>query len=208
MRALALGALVDDTYEDNMNDLIKNDNKENDKDKDKETNEQVIVQNTLQRAAQLKHWKLVALLLLWGGDAEAKDSLGRNLVHYIAAMKDPSISMLLSVLRKNPTLGGWEDLEGKSPLQYAEDAANGTVATIIRVFQAQIDESKGPRGSINGVLSGQESPDVNLEKSPYNNNNTSTTTNNNNTKTGLHISTAFERVLSFTNKSPFRRKKK
>ena len=126
MRALALGASVDDECEANEDFLDKN-------------TEVILVQSAVQRAAQLKHWRIVALLLLWGANSESLDSLGRNLVHYIAAIPDSSVSVLLSILRKNALLGGWEDSEGRTPLQYAEESANAPVATIIRIFQAQND---------------------------------------------------------------------
>lgn len=154
LRALALGASVDDKYESNS----KANGGEDSSDK-------ICIQSSMQRAAQLKHWKIVALLLLWGADAEYRDSLGRNLIHYLASMNDSSIAILLSVLRKNPSLGGWMDAEGRSPLLYAELAENAPVATIIRVFQAQVDESssgmtRGPMAEYKNVNnnSGHESP--------------------------------------------------
>lgn len=171
LRALALGASVDDTCE-----------------------EENIVQNAVQRAAQLKHWNIVALLLLWGADAEYCDSLGRNLIHYLSSMDDSSISVLLSVLRKNPALGGWCDSEGRSPLQYAETAENAPVATIIRVFQAQVDEPPNTAKPKIGNNSGQESPMLSeATKTP-------TTTS--------QIATAFEKVLHLTQRGPFKRKVK
>lgn len=173
LRALALGASVDDTYEageDSCGD--------------------VLIQSAVQRVAQLKHWNLVALLLLWGADAEYRDSLGRNLIHYLASIGDSSISVLLSVLRKNPTLGSWTDAEGSTPLQYAETAENAPVATIIRVFQAQIDESnqKGPKDNNNN--SGMESPLLMESKGASN-----------------QIATALEKVLNLSQRGPFKRKK-
>lgn len=150
LKALALGALVDDTIE------IVDDNQES----------VVIVQSAVQRAAQLKRWTLVALILLWGADTEYVDTLGRNLVHYLAAIPDLNVSVLLTVLRKNAGLGGWEDRNGRTSLQYAEESANAPVATIIRIFQAQMDEAtavtnKGPLSAVsnnNAIQSGQESP--------------------------------------------------
>lgn len=186
LKALALGALVDDTCEVCDPDVSD-----------------VLIQSAIQRSSHLKYWNLVALLLLWGADAEYCDSLGRNLIHYLASIPDSSISVLLSILRKNPSLGGWSDSEGRTPLQYAEVAQNAPVATIIRVFQAQLDEdsasSKGGPGGIriiNNVASGQDSPgSVCPPKTP-------TTTTNSTT-----LSSAFEKVLQFTNRGPFKRKK-
>ena len=190
LRALALGALVDDTCEytldneDSANDVSETDASEKDNEPLCEFESQV--QSALQRAAQLKHWNIVALLLLWGADAEYRDSLGRNLIHYLASISDSSISVLLSVLRKNPSLGGWSDAGGRSPLQYAEEAENAPVATIIRVFQAQVDESSKQR---NGNGSGQESPFMTESKTPTN-----------------QIATALEKVLQLTQRGPFKRK--
>lgn len=182
LRALALGAFVDDTYESNEF-------------KEDDLSDKICVQNAVQRAAQLKHWNIVALLLLWGADAEYRDSLGRNLIHYLASMTDSSISVLLSILRKNSSLGGWTDAEGRSPLLYAELAENAPVATIIRVFQAQVDESssmsRGPMAEYKIVNnSGQESPLLSESKTPTN-----------------QIATALEKVLNLTQNGPFDRKK-
>jgi ankyrin repeat protein len=176
LRALALGASVNDTYESSLSDG------------------EIFVQSAVQRAAQLKHWNMVALLLLWGADAEYRDSLGRNLIHYLASNPDSSISVLLSVLRKNSSLGGWTDYEGRTPLLYAEMAENAPVATIIRVFQAQVDESAASRagGPKNGNNSGQESPSLSEDKS---------------TLSANQISTALEKVLNLTQNGPFNRRK-
>ena len=96
LKALVLGALVDDTIEiESIEDGGS------------------LVQSAVQRAAQLKHWTLVSLLLLWGAETEHVDSLSRNLVHYLAAIPDSSVSVLLTVLRKNAGLGGWEDPGGQ-----------------------------------------------------------------------------------------------
>lgn len=224
LRALALGATVDDTceiYVDTEDDIEGIENNVGIEDtkgiedttdtKDFESSDAGHVQSALQRAAQLKKWTIVALLLLWGADAEFQDSLGRNLIHYLAMIPDSSISVLLSVLRKNPALGGWEDCEGRTPLQYAEMSENAPVATIIRVFQAQLDEdsqhplSKGPTSRlVDSTLSGQDSPDpsgsVQAPKTPTTSVPTSTT-----------LSAAFEKVLNLTNlkqRGPFKRKNK
>lgn len=173
LRALALGASVDDTFESTEDEEI------------------VCVQSAVQRAAELKHWNIVALLLLWGADAEYLDSLGRNLIHYLASISDSSISVLLSVLRKNPSLGGWMDSEGRTPLLYAEIAENAPVATIIRVFQAQVDESTSTSTRLKQATnSGQESPTFSESKTPVN-----------------QIATAFEKVLNLTQNGPFKRRK-
>lgn len=149
LKALALGALIDDTIEiDNL------------------------VQSAVLRAAQLKHWTVVSLILLWGADTEHVDTLGRNLVHYLAAIPDSSVSVLLTVLRKNAGLGGWEDREGRTPLQYAEESTNAPVATIIRIFQAQMDEATAAvnRGPLSAgaaaVQSGQDSPVFSAAQTP------------------------------------------
>lgn len=186
LRALALGAIVEDTCE------ITEDNSG--------VGGAVVIQNAVQRATQLKNWNLVTLLLLWGAEAEYCDSLGRNLVHYLASIPDSSISVLLSILRKNPSLGGWTANDGRTGLQYAEAAENAPVATIIRVFQAQVDEAsrspitiKTTPGGLNIMpsLSGQETPE--MPESPR----TNTTT----------LSNAFEKVLQLTQKGPFKRSK-
>ena len=178
LKALVLGALVDDTIE-----IIKDNCS--------------LVQSAVQRAAQLKHWTLVSLLLLWGAETEHVDSLGRNLVHYLAAIPDSSVSVLLTVLRKNAGLGGWEDREGRTPLQYAEESANAPVATIIRIFQAQMDEAtaaanKGPLSATNAAqtLSGQESPILSAAQTPI-----------------AAVTAAFEKVLSQYGGQPYKPKK-
>ncbi len=130
MQALALGGSADDECEAGEENCLFGGREERG----------VLVQNAVQRSAQLGHWRLVALLLLWGANSESLDTSGCNLVHYIAAIPDSSVSVLLSVLRKNPSLGACEDQQNRTPLQYAEECANGPVATIIRIFQAQIDE--------------------------------------------------------------------
>lgn len=176
LRSLSLGASVEDTCE-----ISESDGEEKE-----------LVQTALQRAAQLKHWNIVALLLLWGADSENLDSLGRNLIHYLASIPDSSISVLLSVLRKNPSLGLWEDSDGRTPLQYAEISQNAPVATIIRIFQAQIideePQTKGP-GPRFVPTSGQDSPST--PKTP------SATT----------LTSAFEKVLQLTHRGPFKRNK-
>lgn len=120
LRSLALGAPVDDTIAE-----------------DDESNENVFVQTTAQRATQLQHWQILALLLLWGADVEATDSQGRNIVHYLSNLPADRIPVLLSVLRKNAALATVQDGSEKSPLQLAEEAENGQVATVLRVFVSQ-----------------------------------------------------------------------
>jgi len=189
LRALALGASVDEKYEYESNEFKEEEEDSSDK------RICVQVQSAVQRAAQLKHWNIVALLLLWGADAEYRDSLGRNLIHYLASMKDSSISVLLSILRKNPSLGGWTDSEGRTSLLYAEMAENAPVATIIRIFQAQVDEStsmtRSPMPEYKNLNnSGQESPLLSESKTPTN-----------------QIATAFEKVMNLTQNGPFERRK-
>ena len=88
---------------------VDNDTTEGAVDNTKSTVKSVIplIQCAVQRAAHLKNWNMVALLLLWGADTDYCDSLGRNLIHYLAIIPDSSISVLLSILRKNPSLGGF-----------------------------------------------------------------------------------------------------
>lgn len=185
LRALALGAIVEDTCENT-----------------EEATGVVVIQSSVQRATQLKNWNVVALLLLWGADAEYCDSLGRNLIHYLASIPDSSISVLLSILRKHPSLGGCPDREGRTGLQYAEMAENAPVATIIRVFQAQVDEAnRSPLKSAAAagnpaLLSGQDTPEMPESPKPTNN------TNNSN-----QLANAFEKVLQLTQKGPFKRSK-
>lgn len=172
LRALAMGALVDDAVED-----------------DTETTSGVLVQSAVQRATQLGHWRVVALLLVWGADAEMGDSQGRNLVHYLATLPTPSISVLLSVLRKNPSLGTTEDASGKTPLQWAEETENGPVATIIRVFKAQHER----RSPLEPAISGQDSPNLSADEPDKPNH------------ASRNLTSALSRMLHFSR--PFRRKK-
>ena len=66
-------------------------------------------------------------------------------------------------------------------MQYAESSQNAPVATIIRVFQAQIDEeSKGPSSQVNNSLN-------------FNQDKNKTTA-------------AFEKVLQLSHREPFKRK--
>ena len=123
LRALALGAPVDDTIAE-----------------DDESNENAFVQTAAHRATQLQHWQILALLLLWGADVEAIDSQGRNLVHYLSDLPPERIPVLLSVLRKNAALATVQDGAGKTPLQLAEEAENGQVATVLRVFVSQSEK--------------------------------------------------------------------
>ncbi len=147
LKALALGAPVDDT-------LIEDDFESAEECEDEEgLGRKQFVQTALQRAAQLGHWQCLALLLLWGGDGEAVDSQGRNLVHYLSDLPAERIPMLLTVLRKNAALGGVEDESGLTPLQLAEQAQNGQVATIMRVFKSQCEK----RGLVSS-RSGSETP--------------------------------------------------
>ena len=157
LKALALGAPVDDT-------LIEEDFEgapESEAENSPEGHKQ-FVQTAVQHAAHLGHWRCLALLLLWGADAEAVDSQGRNLVHYLANLPAERIPVLLSVLRKNAALGGVEDENGLTPLQLAEQAQNGQVATIMRVFKSQCEkrslvpsrsgsETPVPSSGLNGV---------------------------------------------------------
>lgn len=174
LKALALGALVDDTIEI-------------------DENEEPFVQSAVLRATQLKHWTVVSLILLWGANTEHVDTLGRNVVHYLAFIPDSSVSVLLTVLRKNAGLGGWEDREGRTPLQYAEESANAPVATIIRIFQAQMDEAtaaanRGPLSAVAAaVQSGQDSPV--LSSAPI-----------------TSLTTAFEKVLNHYGGLPYKPK--
>ena len=182
LKALVLGSLVDDTIE------IEGEN-------------EPLVQSAVQRAAQLKHWTVVCLLLLWGADTEHVDTLGRNLVHYLAGIPDSSISVLLTVLRKNAALGGWEDRAGRTPLQYAEESANAPVATIIRIFQAQMDEAtaaanKGPLSASAttpaalqplAISSGSDSPIISAAQTPI-----------------ISMTAAFEKVLNHYGGQPFK----
>lgn len=185
LKSLALGALVDDTIEIEA------------KNEDLENNE-TLIQSAVQRAAQLKQWTSVSLLLLWGAEIDHVDTLGRNLVHYLAGMSDSSISVLLTISRKNVGLGGWEDRAGRTPLQYAEESTNAPVATIIRIFQAQMDEAtaasnRGPLSASAVVqplpASGQESPLLFPESSqtPFNT-----------------MTAAFEKVLNHYGGKPFK----
>ena len=139
----------------------------------------------------------MSLLLLWGADTEHVDTFGRNLVHYLAGIPDSSVSVLLTVLRKNVVLGGWEDREGRTPLQYAEESANAPVATIIRIFKAQMDEataaaSKGPlsASATNAAVSGQESPILSASQTPI-----------------TSMTAIFEKVLNHYGGQPFKYKK-
>lgn len=177
LKALALGALVDDTIETGEE-------------------EGTFVQSAVLRAAHLKHWTVVSLILLWGADTEHVDTLGRNIVHYLAVIPDSSVSVLLTVLRKNAGLGGWEDREGRTPLQYAEESANAPVATIIRIFQAQMDEftaaaNKGPLSAAVANQSGQDSPILSAAQTPI-----------------TAMTNAFEKVLNHYGGQPYKPKSK
>ena len=143
LKALALGAPVDDT-------LVDDDFETADQD---DENAKQSVSSAVQHAAFLNHWRCLALLLLWGADAEAVDSHGRNLVHYLSNIPADRIPVLLSVLRKNATLVGVEDEAGCTPLQLAEQAGNGQVATVMRVFKSQFEK----RG-LSASRSGSETP--------------------------------------------------
>lgn len=184
LRALALGALVDDNSEEiTTEDSLA----------PEEEAKSVLVQNALQRSAQLGHWQVLALLLLWGANVEAVDSIGRNLVHYLAEHDQPSVSVLLSVLRKNPGLGGVEDSNGRTPLQYAEDCENGPVATIIRIFRTQMEK----RSIAETLPSGQETPTSDSNQNDG--------ISNNNTNKKKHLASVIGKMLHFN--KPFRRRK-
>ena len=243
LKALALGALADDTIENGESEEDAENNLERCADADLSgkldlngsengnepiSNEEIeisenkseigsvnisedafLIQSAVQRAAEQKHWNFVALLLLWGADIDHRDSRGRNLIHYLSSIPDSSISVLLSVLRKNPSLGGCGDSKGRTPLQYAEISENAPVATIIRVFQAQIEESISSSVTATAttkltrpesIPSGQESPETSWE---YENVNTakipSISMNN--------LTLAFSKVMEMTQRGPFKRRR-
>lgn len=120
----------------------------------------------IHRAADLRHWPIVALLRVWGADPAASDSLGRNLIHHLAILATHSdspasqvVSLLLSLLRRAPHLSIVPDKSGQSALQLAEALENAELTTIMRVFESQI-----PVGSnhafINAADSESSSPSV------------------------------------------------
>ncbi len=152
LKALALGAPVDDTLIDEEFEVIAAAKSSEPEEANCETRKQ-FVKTAIQHAAQLGHWRCLALLLLWGADAEAVDSQGRNLVHYLSDLPADRIPVLLSVLRKNASLGGVEDEAGWTPLQLAEKAQNGQVATVLRVFKSQCEAR-----SLIASRSGADSP--------------------------------------------------
>lgn len=158
LKALALGTPVDDT-------LVDEDSEAPgvpDAEQHENANKRLFVQTAAQHAAQLGHWSCLALLLFWGADTEAVDSQGRNLIHYLADLPPERISVLLPVLRKNAALVSAEDESGLTPLQLAEQAQNGHVATVMRVFKSQCEkrslvpsasgsETPVPSSDVNGV---------------------------------------------------------
>lgn len=79
-------------------------------------------------------WKVAALFILWSADLKARDSQGATVLHHLARIETFSLSLLISILRRNLDLN-LRDYNGVDAMQVAIEAGHGDFVTVLRMFQ-------------------------------------------------------------------------
>jgi Arf-GAP/coiled-coil/ANK repeat/PH domain-containing protein len=81
-----------------------------------------------------EQWAISSLFLLWSADVDSVDLEGRTALHYLATIENFSLSLLISLLRKNVNMT-IVDMAGRDAMSIAVENGHGDFVTVLRMFQ-------------------------------------------------------------------------
>lgn len=85
-------------------------------------------------AASAGRWETCTFLILWSADIHRADGRGWTVLHYMAGMETFSLTLLVSLLRKNLDMS-LLDNEGNDAMSVAIEHGNGDFVTVLRMFE-------------------------------------------------------------------------